>query len=299
MPKLIAPLAAGLAVAVITAGYLWQQLRAERELAASWQQQVTELQEHVAQLERRLQRPAASDRRPALQPQVAVASPPPGSAVTTPAPAAAVGVRMADSAARNKAWLAMMYPDVEKVLDLTAEEADALAQLLGTIPSDAAVQAHLGSKAGLWQEYMVTVEARRRTSELQQMLARSSYPLSDQQVQQLVPTIVAEQQRTAQEANARGPRPSDPRARLDFDEESLKATEARYRRIVAAARNFMSTEQVALMESSQNRLLATQRANLQVQRAQLEAGGNTAATWSQQYAVPAEVVGPPVVAGGN
>lgn len=297
MPRLIVPLAAALAVAAITAGYLWQQLRAERELAASWQQQVTGLQQQVAQLEQRLQAPAATV-RPVPQPQVAAASPQPVTADPAPAPGVA-GRRIVDPAARNKAWLAMMYPDVEKVLDLTAAEADALAQLLGTLPPDAAVEAQLGSKAGLWQEYKVTVEARRRTSELQQMLARSSHPLSDQQVQQLVPTIVAEQQRTAQEAIARGPRPADQRARLEYDEESLRATEARYRRIGAAARSFMSTEQVTLMESSQNRALATQRANLQVQRAQLEAGGNTAATWSQEYAVPVDVVLPPAVAGGN
>ncbi len=191
--------------------------------------------------------------------------------------------------------MAVMFPDIEKVLGLTAEEADALAQLLRTNPSDAAIEAQLGAKAAQWQEYKVSVEARRRTSELQQMLARSSYPLSEQQVQQLVPTIVAEQKRTAEEAVARGPRPTDPRARLDFDDESLKATEARYRRIITASRNFMSSEQVALMQSSQNRLLATQRANLQVQRAQVEAGGNAAATVSPQYFVPADVAGTPVV----
>ena len=141
MPKLIAPLAAGLAVAVITAGYLWQQLRAERELAASWQQQVTGLQEQVAQLEQRLQRPAASDQRSVPQPQVAVASPPQDTAVTMPAPAAAVGVRMADSAARTRALLTVVYPDIDKVLDLTAEETEALAQLLGSTSSEAAIEA--------------------------------------------------------------------------------------------------------------------------------------------------------------
>jgi hypothetical protein len=61
----------------------------------------------------------------------------------------------------------------------------------------------------------------------------------------------------------------------------------------------MSSEQVALMQSSQQRLLATQRANLQVQRAQVEAGGNAAATVSPQYFVPADVAGPPVVIAPN
>jgi hypothetical protein len=223
----------------------------------------------------------------------------PIAAVAEVIPAAVRDRQMLTSAAVNRTRMAVLFPDIEKVLGLTAEETEALAELLRTNPSDAAIEAQLGAKAAQWQEYKVSVEARRRTSELQQMLARSTHPLTDQQVQQLVPTIVAEQQRTAQEALARGPRPTDPRAQLDFDEESLKATEARYRRIITASRDFMSSEQVTLMQSSQNRLLATQRANLQVQRAQVEAGGNAAATMSREYLVPADVTGPPVVGGTN
>lgn len=300
MSKLTAPMAAALLAALISAGYLWQQLRAERALTAQRQEQNTSLQDQVAQLELRLQRAAAMVALPTRPPQAAASSAPvPIAAVAEVIPAAVRDRQMLTSAAVNRTRMAVLFPDIEKVLGLTAEESDALAELLRTNPSDAAIEAQLGAKAPQWQEYKVSVEARRRTSELQQMLARSTHPLTDQQVQQLVPTIVTEQQRTAQEALARGPRPTDPRARLDFDEESLKATEARYRRIITASRNFMSTEQVTLMQSSQNRLLATQRANLQVQRAQVEAGGNAAATMSREYLVPADVAGPQVVGGPN
>jgi len=298
MPKLTAPLAAGLLASVIAAGYLWQQLHAEREMSATWQERVAKLQEQVAQLELRLQRSSAMVAPPTQPPQSASAGSSPTAAVSAETEAATRGQRVA-SAATNRALLRALFPDIEKVLGLTAEEAEALAELLRTNATDAAIEAQLGAKAAQWQEYKVSLEARRRTSELQQMLARSSHPLSEQQVEQLVPTIVSEQQRTAQEAIARGPRPSDPRAQLDYDEESLRATEARYKRIITASRGFMSSEQVALMQSSQNRLLATQRANLQVQRAQVEAGGDAAATRSPQYFVPADVAGPPVVSTPN
>jgi hypothetical protein len=214
MPKLTAPLAAGLLATVITAGYLWQQLRAERELAAQWQEQATKLQEQVAQLELRLQRPAAMAALTTPPPQVAAAGSPPTAAIAAATAAAARGQQVLPAAV-NKAMMAAMYPDIEKVLGLTAEEFDALAQLLRTNATDAAIEAQLGAKAAQWPEYKVSLEARRRTSELQQMLARSSHPLSEQQVQQLVPTIVAEQKRTAEEAIARGPRTaasSPPRA---------------------------------------------------------------------------------------
>src|SRR5690606_35050624 len=119
MSKLTAPMAAALLAALISAGYLWQQLRAERALTAQWQEQNTSLQDQVAQLELRLQRATAIVLLPMHLPQAgACGAPPPIAVPAVVIPADVRDRQMLTSAAVNKSRMAVLFPDIEKVLRL-------------------------------------------------------------------------------------------------------------------------------------------------------------------------------------
>lgn len=275
MPRLTLLFAATTIFAGVIAVHLWQQLHAERQLTA-------QLREQIAQPRPQLPEQYATVPAPRIVEQ---ASPPatvaesasrpavPSAAVqiTLPAGNSMSAVRVGELAMRS------MFPDLDKALNLSPEEAGELVQLLLRNAPQPEIDALIGqARAQQLQEYQKTLESRRRLNDLRTTLAQSSYPMTDQQLDQLAPVSRAEQLRRDEELRAR-PRPTDPRAQLDFDEETIKATEASYGRVIAAARSILSPEQLGIMQSSMNNVVSSQRANLQSRRARLAAGGSGAA----------------------
>jgi hypothetical protein len=172
------------------------------------------------------------------------------------------------------AMMQLQYPDLARELGMTPAEAEALYDLLMKQQSDVAKAAELDALlAGhqqQWKDYQQTLDARRRVSELTNMVNTTS-PMSEQQARMLVSTVVAEQQRRANELRPLGtPRADDPRAQLEFDEAAFKAREESNRRTVEAARAYLDEQQVTIMKNAmegQNTLI---RSQLQGRRMQLE-----------------------------
>lgn len=171
--------------------------------------------------------------------------------------------------------MSRLYPDLDKALGINPEEAGSLVQLMMRNAPQAEIEALIGpTKAAQLQEYQTTIESRRRMNDLKVTLAQSIYPLTDAQIDRLGPTSRAEQVRRDGELRARI-RPTDARAQLDFDEETIRSTEASYGRVIAAARSVLSPEQLGIIQNSRNSVVASQRINLQTRRARLAAGGTT------------------------
>jgi hypothetical protein len=87
---------------------------------------------------------------------------------------------------------------------------------------------------------------------------------------------MAEFRRTNAELEAH-PKPTEPRALLDYEEQRIRINEASEKRLIAAARSYLAPEQIAVMQSSMDMSMSTQRGNLQARRLRLEAGGSGAA----------------------
>ncbi len=102
-------------------------------------------------------------------------------------------------------------------------------------------------------------------------------PLTDAQAEPLLATVLAEGKRRRDETAARVP-PTDPRARLDFEEETLRLLQESYDRIVSSAQTYLSAQQLAVMKNSMTQQAALQRALLRARRTQMEAGGSTEPT---------------------
>jgi hypothetical protein len=195
----------------------------------------------------------------------------------------------------------LLYPDLARELGMTPEQAEALFDLImkhqgemSALPryagSDAAfkqeverVREELQSKqkaefdaaiAGReqqWRDYQPTLDARRRVSELTNMVASTS-PLNDSQSRQLVATVVAEQRLRADELGLRPAPANNPLAQLEYEEQILTAREQSNRRTIESARSYLTAEQVTIMENAMNGLNQGMRASLLARRAQLEGG---------------------------
>lgn len=258
----------------IIAIYLWQELRAERALAA--QQQAL---------------PPRLERQPAVQltaTRGAQASPAfgevPGSRASdvaprpevprTPAPAAdkplyvLAGVGPADESRIASELGKSRYPDVEKEVGLDPSEADALFLMVFRNAREPDVEQRLGSaRYQLWKDYQSTRDSSRVVNTLRTNLAASSDPLRDEQVKALTGTILAEQRRRTTELRQRMFPTRDPREQMDQDEQGINISEASYGRIVEAAGSYLSAQQLFVMQNSMNQLIALQRRSLAERRA--------------------------------
>jgi hypothetical protein len=275
MSKLTSVFAATTLVAGVSTAYLWQQLREARD-------QLVQLQEQ------RIVKPAPGQPAPRVADPVAVvqpatpAAPPVLTTSAAPLPArmpTTLPPELSERLARvTQTAMGRLYPELDKALGLTPEEANSLAQLMARNAQQAEIDALIGpGRAQQLQDYQKTLESRRRMNDLKTTLAQSSYPLSDAQMDRLGPVSRAEQVRRDEDLRART-RPTDPRAQLDFDEETIKATEASYGRVIAAARSVLSPEQLGIMQNSMNSVVTGQRVSLQTRRARLAAGGNVEST---------------------
>jgi hypothetical protein len=274
MSKLTALFAATTLVTGVSLVYLWQQLHDAREQVAQMQRE--------RYMQPGLSAPAPPATEPGAASQAAPPAAPPGlttsaaplpARVPTPMPGP-MPAEVSQALARiNQTAMSRLYPDLDKALGLNPEEANSLVQLLMRNAPQAEIDALIGPvKAQELQDFQKTIESRRRMNDLKVTLAQSSFPLTDAQVDRLGATSRAEQVRRDEDLRARI-RPTDPRAQLDFDEETIRATEASYGRVIAAARSVLSPEQLGIMQNSMNSVVASQRINLQTRRARLAAGG--------------------------
>lgn len=294
------PIVITVVVATLIAGYLAVQLRAER-------QSVTQLRERAAALE--LAKAAA-----ATAPPVEVAAP------ETPAPEAGMPAREPeeapsqvqaktagrqqivvmradgtpdpDPAAGARFQIGLFWGDVEKDLGLSKEEMEALVQLVARgNPTPAEFDAATGGRWAQLQERQWDGLAMNRVSSLRNALASTPNPLTDEQEQQLKLAFTAEFRRTGAEETA-NPRPTEPRALLEYEEQRLRSTEAGNERIVAATRSHLSSEQVAVVQSTLEVLVNLQRRNLESRRLRLEAGGSGAMNTEPLIVYPASSIRP-------
>jgi hypothetical protein len=214
---------------------------------------------------------------------------------------------------QQKYAMARLYPDLREALRLQPEEAEQLMELLAEQQTDtmanrppfadarngppdpaqvqqwqeqmqrqqkerdAQIAQLLGdAKYQEWQSYQKTLGARMQIRELRVELAEAGIPLREGQIEPLVNSLAAEQQRRAQEAqndrvqlNALGNAGSG--NRVAFLEKQLERTAEYNRRLHDAAAPYLSSDQLRRFDEHLDRQLQVQRANLQMMRAQQEA----------------------------
>lgn len=307
MARLTPVFAATTLAAALAAGIFWQQLHKERARTAQLQERINQLeQQHAAAPT--IAQVAGGSASPAPEPSPVVADAP---AQTPPPPVAVLAnpAAMVQDLARDpefcnaqksqmRAALPQTYPDAAKALGLSQAESTALFDLLarqqeGVIdmscgPPDASRQRPSGqalaqaqeaelkallgaARFGEWQEYLPTREGRVRVNQLRTALAMSDTPLSEAQVEPLLATVLTEGKRRREETSSRIP-PTDPRARLDFEEETIKLLEESHARLIGATQAYLSPQQVAVMRNSMANQVSMQKALLRARRAQMEAG---------------------------
>lgn len=305
MTRLTRVFAATALVAGIIAGVLWKQLHDERVLSA-------QLRERVALLGRRpIEAPAPACEVAAVPAPVPVAAtcptPPPASANRAVSSVAQNLARGLDFCTAQKALLRArmieIYPDMGTVLALSLAEFEALTETLlrhqesdlscgpegeamrqPSVSAAAREQARQTEVAALlgpqkfqeWQEYLPTREGRLNVNRLRNALSTSDTPLTDQQAGPLLDSVLAEGKRLRAEKEALVPPTSaDPLSKLDFEEESLRLTEASQARLLGSIQSYLGPQQIAVMKNAMTAVNSRQRAMLATQRAQLEALGGT------------------------
>lgn len=308
MNKVNSLLVAAVVAIGIVAFYLWQQLHEERQASSALR---TAQPASLPEVQR--QQPLTGTSSLASEP-VVTPEPPASAAKPMPDPKDAVAYDI-EVRKRNpnyigvvqgkSAQMQLRFPDLARELGMSPAEAEALYDLLvkqqqelASLPrysgndealkreaqrvSDemlrkqkAELNAKLAGRQQQWKDYQGSLDARRRVSELTNMVATTS-PLSEQQSRLLVSTVVAEQQRRANEQAALGKPADNPQAQLAFEEQSLKARMESNRRTIEAARAYLTEQQVTIMQNAMDGLNRNMRLMLERQRAQLESGGGAA-----------------------
>jgi hypothetical protein len=301
-------LVVGIVALGIVAAYLWNELRKERQLGPQSRSAAVAQNPELQQL-RDIPAP------PAVQPVAAMpAQTAPGSAL--PALPTDPVARDIELRKRNpnyigvvegkSAQMQLRYPDLARELGITPAEAESLYDLLlnqqrelTALPRYAGedealrretqrvveelqrkqkveLDAKLAGRQQQWKDYQPTLDARRRVSELTNMVNTTS-PLSDYQSRMLVANVVSEQQRRANEQNLRSPPANTPLAQLEFDEANQHSREESNRRTVEASRSYLTEQQVTIMKNAMDGLNRQIRTQLAIRRAQIEGGAATSA----------------------
>lgn len=245
-------------IATLVIGFLLVELRAERNTAA-------QLREHVAQLSAAPQLPGP----PSPAPQVANQALASG---TQPTGEALQGNQMPGGGPMAPPRRAIFSEAIREELGLTKEQGEGFVQLLRSGGTDADYVALIGSEK--YEQYQALQRAQsreQRVNQLRTSLADTRHPLTDAQASQLDRLLEAEQQRRAEDAKAR-PKPTDPRALLEYDEATLRATQAATERMYADAHAFLTVEQAAILQSQLGSSLSQQEDNLRLRRAQMGTG---------------------------
>lgn len=292
MAKKALPIMITIAVSALIAGYLVVQLRAERQSVAQLRAQAAALATPVAGPQSLA---PAQPESPAPEHEIP-GNEPPGNPAPAPANAPARqqiivmradGTPDTDPTAGARFQIRMFWGDIEKDLGFSAEQMEALVQLVarGNV-TPAEFDAVTGGRYPELQERQRFGLTQNRVSNLRRQLASSPAPLTDQQEVRLQEAFMAEFRRTDEETAAY-PRPTEARALLDLDAQRLRIAEASNERLMAAARTFLAPEQIAVVQGSLDSLLNSQRRSLETRRLQLEAGGSGAAFAAPLVVYPA------------
>lgn len=164
--------------------------------------------------------------------------------------------------------------------------------------SQAELTALLGS-GGMqqWSEYQNSLGARMQVRQLRSTLEAVGEPLREDQAQSLITAMTAEaQRRNADGSNAQSAfvaRSGDATDRTAAFEQMLQRTEQYNKRVHDAVAPYLSSQQLASFDASQDRQLVMQRANLKMLRAQSAAedrdgGPTTNAAFSAGVTMMAE-----------
>lgn len=298
------PIVITVVVATLIAGFLAVQLRAERQSVAQLRERAAALALAQAQAKTATstappvegaapEAPAPEAEMPAREPEeVSSQVPAKAAARQQIVVMRADGTPDPDPTAGARFQIGMFWGDVEKDLGLSKEEMEALVQLVARgNPTPAEFDAATGGRWAQLQERQWDGLAMNRVSSLRNALASTPNPLTDEQEQQLKLAFTAEFRRTGAE-EAANPRPTEPRALLEYEEQRLRSTEAGNERIVAATRSHLSSEQVAVVQSTLEIFVNLQRRNLESRRLRLEAGGSGAMNPEPLIVYPASSIRP-------
>jgi hypothetical protein len=302
-------------VAGILIGKVWFDLRSERQAAAVLQGTVTRLQSQIDQLQR-LREPSASEE---ASKSVTTPPPPPSGPEVAPRKRQSAASSVAKSRSSKtweeiddwelrrlrdpnyrEAWrtqrrleLKSGHVDLAKVLDVSAETADQIIELLvdwelaylsephpnprnnAEIASrqleiqesnrrqDAELATLIGQeKLALWKVYQSSLESRQNVYTLRAELA-STDPLRDEQVESLVSAISGEQEQFRQEIRNLGIE-GTPDARANT---YIERSVALRNRIHDAASAFLSSQQLTRLDGMLQRALDMQIARIRVEQA--------------------------------
>lgn len=292
----LSPVFAAIAlIAAIAAAYLWQQLSAERAIRSPQQR-----------------RPLVSRESPLAA--NAPACPAVEAAVVQPAIDSSFGTKGCTPTAsdiidhlmptlrkdqrdkeriRVRATAARAYPDFQKVLGLSASEADALYELVTRHSTEIApanyfgtnetfrqeaenarseiaklqsgeLQALLGTaKYQGWQEYLPTRTARRLVEDLRKIVGPAD-PLTDSQAQLLIPALTA-QGRIYEEASNALTSPELTHEKMM--EANLNANDEWTRAILQSTQRYLNAQQHEIVQKLLNDRIASQRKSLESSRA--------------------------------
>ena len=124
-----------------------------------------------------------------------------------------------------------------------------------------------------WAEYQNSLGARMQVRQLRSTLEAVGEPLREDQAQSLITAMTTEAQRRNAESgnNAQSAvmaRSGDPMDRVAAFEQMLQRTEQYNKRVHDAVAPYLSSQQLASFDASQDRQLVMQRANLKMLRAQ-------------------------------
>jgi hypothetical protein len=129
-----------------------------------------------------------------------------------------------------------------------------------------------------WQDYQSTMGSRFRARQLSQALDAAGMPLNDDQKRSLRHALADHERQMQQEAQNYAAKmsqagPLSAQDRIKMAEEQLERTESYYERARTAVAGILSSEQLDQYKTIHEQELAMRRAQLRVQRAQLDANG--------------------------
>jgi hypothetical protein len=277
----------------ILALHFWSQVRDDRKLIAALEQQMKQLSAARTADSVPLAAGPASQPVPVVPTSTSV---PPQVAPVHPSPTVAVNaspVRVStceDMLAVQKRSAATTTAELSAELRLGPAESPRFAELLeaqaiAALPcasggastlSTEQLQAQLLALLGpgrfeQMQEFNAVSKNRQNMTTLRTQLSDIGAPLNDEQARQLAATLVEENRRSRREASS-PVAPTEPHARLTYEEENLRLTEQRYERVLKAAQIYLSPEQLALLRGNLTRTASSVRDNVARMRASVEAG---------------------------
>jgi hypothetical protein len=244
-------------------GYLVHRLRVEQALNVLLQERITALESSAAKV-------------PSITPPVAEEEAnepaPPQTVPKVNVPASdrpASVIKSASERDQNvsslRRRLKSLYGDVETKFNLSPEEAEKLAKLVVS-NAKAEIEAFWGpGRYRQWQDFTQSKASERFADDVGKRVAQTGGSLSALQTEQLASTFLAEAKRASAETEALA-KPTTAQEKIDFDERTLKLTDASYRRVIETSRLYLDPAQVEVLSRSLDRQIQLRRSDLEGRR---------------------------------